>query len=939
MKWQAGTRLLGSLALVLALGGAGCDCGGSASGVVTVAILAPADGASFQLGAAVVFSGEAQDSYGALPGDMLLWGSSLDGELGPGNSMTLSDLSLGTHVIVLSAHNEAGSSGQDSISIEIVPVTDNLPPVPLISSPGEGDQFDQGIAVTLRGSAIDPEDGQLPGSALTWTSKVDGLLGNGTELTLSNLSLGPQLITLTALDANGASGRTSVALEIVPVGQNHAPTVTILEPTEGAVFTEGNLITLLGSGEDDEDGLLGSDALRWQSSLDGDLGTGKQLELVLSLGVHQITLTATDSGGKTAQASVNLSVNPAGNEPPVVSISSPADGAVYSQGQEITFVATADDPEDGLLSGAALVWSSNLDGELGNGEQLSLDSLSIGLHAILLAATDSGGASATASLNLRITEASENLPPVAQITAPADGLSVERGTQIDFEGEGLDPEDGALSGASLSWSSNLDGPLGNGSPLRISSLSEGQHTITFTAFDAEALFDQDTISLIITPGGPDNLAPTARLTGPATAMAQTEVVLDGSGSTDADGTLTRYVFDFGDGSPLQDGADTQARHSYALAGSYTVGLTVYDNEGASGETSHALVITPYERQAKLVEDRRDRLGSFCALSFAGNGLARVAYRNATHPSIRLAAELADGSFVIELVEGFGLDLGMDAGSHVDLHVDAAGIIHLAYLVTDAEGITRLRYAVRDATWTLVDVDQASGGSPGRTVALAENPASGDIEILYRSADGEAVNLAVCQNNCQQAANWFSEEIYRETGGSGAYYAWAGDLVIAADGSASASFSHSYRDASGNEYAGLLYRHRSAGLWQEPEVILAPKNVSYYEPVPSRLTLDPLDQPAVIYYQGVSHRLDGSWQLSPVEQSNLAYFDIVFDTAADTAYLLSQHSSYLELIAENDQSYWTYRELGPQDNAWPELALDPARQIRACFARDGNILLF
>ena len=57
-----------------------------------------------------------------------------------------------------------------------------------------------------------------------------------------------------------------------------------------------------------ENGSLGDSALSWVSSIDGALGAGKLLEVNLSPGVHTITLTATDSGGLTSTASIQVTV-------------------------------------------------------------------------------------------------------------------------------------------------------------------------------------------------------------------------------------------------------------------------------------------------------------------------------------------------------------------------------------------------------------------------------------------------------------------------------------------------------------------------------------------------------------------------------------------------------------------------------------------------------
>ncbi|MEM7415747.1 MAG: hypothetical protein AAF389_09650 [Gemmatimonadota bacterium] len=88
-----------------------------------------------------------------------------------------------------------------------------------------------------------------------------------------------------------------------------SPVATITSPTSGASVSEGTTITLEGSAADPQDGALGSAALAWSSSIDGDLGTGTSVEISApSLGVHTITLTATDIDGNTGSTSIAVSV-------------------------------------------------------------------------------------------------------------------------------------------------------------------------------------------------------------------------------------------------------------------------------------------------------------------------------------------------------------------------------------------------------------------------------------------------------------------------------------------------------------------------------------------------------------------------------------------------------------------------------------------------------
>jgi len=77
---------------------------------------------------------------------------------------------------------------------------------------------------------------------------------------------------------------------------------------------------------------------------------------------------------------------------------------------------------------------------------------------------------------------------------------------------------------------------------------------------------------------PANQAPTANPGGPYSATAGTPVKLDGSGSTDPDGTIASYAWNFGNGS---SGSGVSPSVTYASAGTFTVTLTVTDNGGST----------------------------------------------------------------------------------------------------------------------------------------------------------------------------------------------------------------------------------------------------------------------------------------------------------------------------------------------------------------------
>jgi glucose/arabinose dehydrogenase len=193
----------------------------------------------------------------------------------------------------------------------------NRPPTVTISSPIEGSSHPGGVSLVLKGSATDPEDGSLTGTALTWSSAADGDLGTGDSLQVSSLTAGQQTVTLSARDSHDAAGTATVHFTVTPdTGTNHPPAVSITTPPPGSSFVEGAAVILKGVAVDPEEGSLLGTSLAWSSSRDGALGTGDSLSVTtLSLGSHTITLTATDGGGASAQATRTLTITAAAPNP------------------------------------------------------------------------------------------------------------------------------------------------------------------------------------------------------------------------------------------------------------------------------------------------------------------------------------------------------------------------------------------------------------------------------------------------------------------------------------------------------------------------------------------------------------------------------------------------------------------------------------------------
>lgn len=87
--------------------------------------------------------------------------------------------------------------------------------------------------------------------------------------------------------------------------------------------------------------------------------------------------------------------------------------------------------------------------------------------------------------------------PTVTITSPASGWTAFEGSRLPLQGSGSDPQDGPLPDSSLVWTSSIDGTLGTGSALEVSSPSVGIHTITLTARDSHGNQATASISVVI----------------------------------------------------------------------------------------------------------------------------------------------------------------------------------------------------------------------------------------------------------------------------------------------------------------------------------------------------------------------------------------------------------------------------------------------------------
>jgi len=176
-----------------------------------------------------------------------------------------------------------------------------------------------------------------------------------------------------------------------------------------------------------------------------------------------------------------------------------------------------------------------------------------------------------------------NRMPIARFTASLlSGLSPLR---VDFDaGTSYDP-DGRI--VSYGWDF-ADGSTDTGQATShtFTTATTQTYTVRLTVTDDAGAAGVGYQSIeVLGSVVSDNNAPTARFTAtPTSGNAPLAVQFDASLSSDADGSIELYSWDFGDNST---GSGEVLSHTYTAVGTtnYTVRLTVTDNQGATASTT------------------------------------------------------------------------------------------------------------------------------------------------------------------------------------------------------------------------------------------------------------------------------------------------------------------------------------------------------------------
>jgi PKD repeat protein len=502
------------------------------------------------------------------------------------------DFDSGTDHTVAHTYNVAGNYGAtvrvtddegalDTDAVQITVSAVMSPPVavlyasPLAGAPPLTVDFDAS-------GSYDPDGGGI--AKYEWDWETDGAydFDSGADPTVSHVYNAEGMYTATVRVTDNESATATHGVQIV-VSASLVPPVADLHASP----PDGNAplaVDFDASGSSDADGTIAryefdfGEGYGWQDNG----GTATIQHTYYAEGTYTATVRVTDNDGATDTASTQIPVGPP-LYPPVADLSAaPLSG---NAPLAVDFDASGSyDPDGGSITRYEWDWNGDAtyDFDSGTDPTAAHTYNAGGVYQATVRVTDGESVTDTASTTIDV-----NAPPTADLVAdPTQGPSP---LLVNFDASGSSDSDGSI--ADYEWDFDGDGAYnetGNGE-----SAAHGEATPSYT-YNASGAYSPS-VRVTDNDGATDtagatidvNAPPTADLSAnPAEGNAPLLVNFDASGSSDSDGTITLYEFDFGEGAGWQsNGADPTIQHTYNGVGDYTARVRVTDNDGATDTDS------------------------------------------------------------------------------------------------------------------------------------------------------------------------------------------------------------------------------------------------------------------------------------------------------------------------------------------------------------------
>jgi PKD repeat protein len=212
------------------------------------------------------------------------------------------------------------------------------------------------------------------------------------------------------------------------------------------------------------------------------------------------------------------------------------------------------------------------DGTTDSGATATHSYAASGTYTVTLTVTDTAGVTGTRT---QVLEVHANVAPTAWFTYACSGR------QCTFDGRGSFDRDGSI--VTYFWSFG-DGETASSSPgptVSHTYTGDGTFTVQLTVTDDSGASSTQLVVINIV-----NASPVASFTYRCTWLT---CIFDASASSDPDGNITSYGWNFGDGTA---GEGASASRTYAAPGPYAVTLSVTDNLGATSTRTKTITAVP-----------------------------------------------------------------------------------------------------------------------------------------------------------------------------------------------------------------------------------------------------------------------------------------------------------------------------------------------------------
>jgi PKD repeat protein len=291
-------------------------------------------------------------------------------------------------------------------------------------------------------------------------------------------------------------------------------------------------------------------------------------------GTYRVDLTITSSGGATVSTFRRIVVR---NAPPTAAFTfNPAQPKI---GQMVTFGAGGSSDPDGAI--VVYEWDFNNDGVTdATGATVTHSFNVVGARPVTLKVTDDDGAFDFVTHVVPV----QASPPVAAFTFSPENPTT--GQTVSFDASDSEDEDGTI--ILYEWDFDNDGITdATGMAATFSWPAPGVYPVTLLVTDNDGAFGAETHGVPVQVGGTggDNQPPVADFTiDPQEgddANINEVINFHSNGSSDPDGTIAAYEWDFDDDGDF-DATGANAAHVYLTGGAKLVTLRVTDNDGAFG---------------------------------------------------------------------------------------------------------------------------------------------------------------------------------------------------------------------------------------------------------------------------------------------------------------------------------------------------------------------